>query len=104
MSIAPPPMPSVVEYPGGRYELRGDGVWTPYRWVWVRNPPSAPPAEAAPPPPAETPAEAAPPAAPERERRTEIYRWTDEKGTVHWTDRWETVPEAHRAKATKLRS
>src|SRR2546427_5342754 len=36
---APPPMPSVVEYPHGRYELRGDGVTAPYAWVWIPNPP-----------------------------------------------------------------
>ena len=31
-----PPMPNVVEYPTGRYELRGDGVTTPH--VWARIP------------------------------------------------------------------
>lgn len=36
--------PTVVQYPHGRYELRGDGIYTAYRWVWI---PSAPP----PPPP-----------------------------------------------------
>src|SRR5262249_54988627 len=25
----------VVQYPHGRYELRGDGVTTAYQWVWV---------------------------------------------------------------------
>ena len=25
----------VVQYPHGRYELHGDGVTTPYQWVWV---------------------------------------------------------------------
>src|SRR5262245_41574880 len=38
-----PPAPSVVQYPHGRYELRGDGVSTPYRWVWIPKPPAAPP-------------------------------------------------------------
>lgn len=42
-----PPAPRVVEYPAGRYELRGDGVSTPYTWVWIPHPPPAPP----PPPP-----------------------------------------------------
>jgi hypothetical protein len=32
--------PRVVQYPHGRYELRGGGVSVPYAWVWV---PSAPP-------------------------------------------------------------
>src|SRR5262245_54763197 len=35
---------ATVEYPDGRYELRGDGVGTPYHWVWV--PKAAPPAPA----------------------------------------------------------
>jgi hypothetical protein len=44
-----PAYPTVVQYPHGRYELRGDGYRTPYQWVWVPNPPPPPPA--APPPP-----------------------------------------------------
>jgi hypothetical protein len=39
--------PSVVQYPHGRYELRGDGVYTAYQWVWIPNAPAVPP----PPPP-----------------------------------------------------
>jgi hypothetical protein len=35
--------PGVIEYPSGRYELRGDGTTTPYVWVWIPNPPSTPP-------------------------------------------------------------
>src|SRR5882672_4700557 len=58
VSVAPAPTQNVVQYPHGRYELRGDGVTVPYRWVWIPNPPPPPPA--APPPPAEPPA--APPA------------------------------------------
>lgn len=45
----PPAVPTVVQYPHGRYELRGDGVTTQYYWVWIPNPPPPPPA--APPPP-----------------------------------------------------
>lgn len=30
--------PRVVQYPHGRYELRGDGVSVPYAWVWVPAP------------------------------------------------------------------
>lgn len=39
----PPAMSTVIQYPHGRYELRGDGVTTPYMWVWIPNPPPAPP-------------------------------------------------------------
>jgi len=41
----PPAAPTVVEYPHGRYELRGDGIRVPYTWVWIPNPPPAPPAQ-----------------------------------------------------------
>jgi hypothetical protein len=44
---APPP-PAIkreVVYAHGRHVLLGDGVTTPYRWVWVPNPPAGiPPA------------------------------------------------------------
>ena len=59
---APPPFPTVVQYPHGRYELRGDGVTTAYLWVWIPNPPPPPPV--APPPPG-----AAPPPPPPSEYR-----------------------------------
>jgi hypothetical protein len=78
------PTPEVVEYQDGRYELRGDGVNTPYKWVWIPKAPIGPPAEPSKP--------------------TTLYRWTDDSGAVHWTDRWEAVPEAFRGKATKTRS
>ena len=46
---APAPRYSrVVEYPHGRYELRGDGVYTAYQWVWIPNPPPPPPPPAPP--------------------------------------------------------
>jgi hypothetical protein len=38
----------VVNYPSGRYELYGDGVSTPYYWVWV---PAGAVLPAPPPPP-----------------------------------------------------
>jgi len=47
----PPPAPiyrNVVYYPNGRYELRGDGVYTAYRWVWIPSVALVPPV---PPPP-----------------------------------------------------
>jgi hypothetical protein len=105
ISVAPaplaPPPPSVVSLPGGRYELRGDGAAAPYQWVWVPNPPSAPP-----PPPAAPPAarESAPgrqaPAADEPPaRRSQLYRWTDEQGIVHWTNQAEAVPAKYRSQA-----
>lgn len=31
---APLPTPTVIEYPTGWYQLRGDGLSTPYVWVW----------------------------------------------------------------------
>ena len=94
---APPPPPRVVEYPTGRYELRGDGINTPYTWVWIpKPPPAAPPSEpAAPVPP--TSGDASPP------RRTEVYRWVDEEGVVHWTDRSETIPLRFREDAKRRR-
>ena len=91
-SVTPAP-PSVIEYPDGRYELRGDGLTIPYMWVWLPNPP-APPAEAE----AATPVSSssvrdvndipAPPA--------DLYRWVDREGVVHWTDDPSTVPAPHR--------
>ncbi len=77
-----PPPPSVVEFPSGRYELRGDGMTVPYTWVWIPNPPSAPPSTAA-------------PSAP----RHQLYRWTDEEGVLHATDRLEVVPPKYRSQA-----
>ena len=97
-TVSVAPGPRVVEHPNGRYELRGDGVSSPYTWIWVPKPPAAPPLEPPPPPPSAAPEPAEPP------RQTEIYRWTDETGAVHWTDRWDAVPEAYRATATKTKS
>ena len=82
-----PPMQNVVEYPHGRYELRGDGVNTAYTWVWVPAPPSAPP----------PPATAA--ASPLSAGPREVYRWTDADGVLHMTDRLASVPERYRAAA-----
>ena len=82
-AAAPPPPPEreVVEYSDGRYELRGDGIAVPYRWVWIPKPP---------PPPQANPA-----------REVRLYGWTDEQGVVHITDRLDTVPERHRAQAKR---
>jgi hypothetical protein len=104
VSLTPvPPVPaSVVAFPGGRYELRGDGVTAPYEWVWVPNarpvppaPPTAPPATAMsePAPAGPAPSASAPPA------RTQLYRWTDDQGVTHWTNRAEAVPTKYRKQA-----
>jgi len=84
---------SAIEYPGGRYELRGDGVTIPYNWVWIPNPPAGPPAPA-PPPPASDSADQS------SARRSKLYRWIDEQGVVHMTNNAEAVPEPFR-KQTK---
>ena len=99
--VAPAPMPGVVEYSTGRYELRGDGMATPYVWVWIPNPPPGPPTSG--PPTSDPPAAVASPA-PERDdppgpRLHQLYRWTDAAGATHWTDRLEKVPQQHRAAA-----
>jgi hypothetical protein len=72
-------MPRVVEHPTGRYELRGDGITTPYTWVWIPNPPPAPP------PPSSGPERPVSDVLPTRQ--TQAYRWVDEQGVVHWSDR-----------------
>lgn len=92
---APPPMPRVVEYSTGRYELRGDGIATPYVWVWIPNPPPAPPV--APPPPSSSEPSSSDVSP---RRRAHAYRWVDEQGVVHWTDRLDAVPRAYRDKAS----
>lgn len=103
-----PPTPTLVEYPTGWYQLRGDGITTAYVWVWIPKPP-APPAYEEPPavppaPPADTPVD--PPTPPPAEPRSsappgELYRWTDEQGGTHWTDRLDNIPEPHRAQARR---
>jgi hypothetical protein len=85
----PPPMPSVVQYPHGRYELRGDGMTTPYVWVWIPNPP---------PPPADASASGNP----SSERHSRVYRWTDVQGVKHFTDRSDSIPAQYRAQAEGL--
>jgi hypothetical protein len=89
----PPPAPTVVEHETGRYELRGDGLTVPYRWVWVPNPPAAPPEVAAAPSPPS--AQTAPP------RRSTLYTWTDRDGVVHWTDNAGSVSQEYRSKVQK---
>jgi hypothetical protein len=97
----PPSRPTVVEHPTGRYELRGDGMTAPYRWVWIPHPPAEPPA------PSETPAlgpsvtsGGTPPAAPAP--RSEVYRWADDEGVAHWTNKLEKIPAPYRSRAERL--
>ena len=82
-----PPAPRVVEFPSGRYEMRGDGIAMPYTWVWIPNPPSAPPT-AAPAALAGAPgsADALPPS------RQQVYTWVDKQGVEHWTNRADKAP------------
>jgi hypothetical protein len=92
-----PAMPRVIEYPTGRYELRGDGVATPYEWAWIPNPPAAPPAPVEPP-------SVAPSASPLTAAGSrEAFRWTDDNGVTTWTDRLDSVPERYRAQVQRLR-
>ena len=46
-----PNLPTVITYPTGRYQLYGDGVATPYYWVWIPAGAAAPPGIVTPPPP-----------------------------------------------------
>jgi len=102
---APLPMPTLIEYPTGWYQLRGDGMTNPYVWVWIPKPPPPPP-EAPPAPPAGPPAPGSPPAMPPVQQpsapRSELYRWTDEQGVVNWTDKLGKIPEQYRPLAQRL--
>ena len=73
-------------FPTGRYVLRGDGVNVPYTWVWIPNPPTAPPGGA--------------PSSSMAGQRT-VYAWTDANGVTTWTDRLSKVPPEHRANARR---
>ena len=90
---AAPARPSVIEFPEGRYELRGDGMAIPYNWVWIPNPPVAPPAVTS--PTASGSGDRAP------TRRGQLYRWVDEQGVMHLTDNADTVPEEFRKQAKR---
>ena len=102
VSIAPgpPPMSSVIQYPTGRYELRGDGISIPLRWVWIPNPPTAPPIEPSAGP--STPS-GAPPSGSPASQKSRLYRWIDAQGVVNWTNSWEAVPEQYRTQAKRTR-
>jgi len=89
VAVSPAPIPNVIQYATGRYELRGDGLTVPYTWVWIPNPPPGPPSSAAPVGPTLSGDSPAP-------SRAQLYRWTDSNGALHMTDRWESVPPPYR--------
>ena len=107
---SPLPMPALNEYPTGWYQLRGDGMTTPYVWVWISKPPP-PPTEA---PPATPLAPSSPPSQAPREPWSmlplqqsstssgTLYRWIDEQGVENWTDRYDTIPERYRVQAQRF--
>jgi hypothetical protein len=90
VGAAPAPMANVIQYSTGRYELRGDGLAIPYTWVWIPNPPPAPPSAV--PMGAVVPGDSAP-------SHGHVYVWTDTQGVLHMTDRWESVPPQYRPQA-----
>jgi hypothetical protein len=103
---AAPAPPSVVEYPTGRYELRGDGEASPYTWVWVPKPPPPPAAPPETPPPAPPEVRADPPARPietqgSGSESNDLYRWTDDTGVTHWTNMPNAIPEPYRPQARR---
>lgn len=93
-----PPAPAEQCYAGGCYRLQGDGM-SAFRWVWFPAAPEAPPA----PPAASAPVTQAPDAqvpadpAPSRSNQS-LFRWVDDQGITHWTNKRETVPEPYRAR------
>jgi len=102
-----PSIPAVIEYPTGWYQLRGDGVSTPYVWVWVPKPPPAPVQPPAmvppvPPPPVGSLIPDGPQPAESSARRQGLYRWVDEESVVHWTDQRESIPQRYRARVERL--
>jgi hypothetical protein len=91
--VAPPPASQDVQpiqrevvFSSGRWVLQGDGVAVPYKWVWIPNPPSAPPPGASP---------------SGRESSREIYAWTDRDGVTTYTDRLAKVPPEYRGTARR---
>jgi hypothetical protein len=93
------PTPALVEHPSGWYQLRGDGMTTPYSWVWIPKAP-APPGPSTEPAPS-APGSAAPPRSADsrtRDDRGPAYHWTD-GGVTTWTNRLERVPKHFRNQA-----
>lgn len=83
------PTQTVIDHPTGWFQLRGDGVTTPYTWVWIPKPPVVPAAVSEPARPADS----------SREQRADAYHWTDDKGVTTFTNRLEKVPRRFRDQA-----
>ena len=98
-----PPLVRVVYYSTGRYVLYGDGMTSAYQWVWIPNAPPAPPPppSGAPPAPPPDPPSAAPEPKQAPSAPRELWTWTDEQGTAHWTDRRDNIPEHYRVAAQR---
>jgi len=94
-------MPTLIEYPTGWYQLRGDGVTSPYVWFWIPKPPPPPaqPLPTVPPVPPPPPTGTLAPDAPMP--RQALYRWVDEEGVAHWTDQRDGIPQRYRAQAER---
>src|SRR5262249_1594048 len=96
-----PSTPTLIEYSTGWYQLRGDGMTSPYVWVWIPKPPPPPvaqPLPTVPPVPPPPVASLAPePPAP----RQALYRWVDDEGVAHWTDQRDGIPQRYRAQAER---
>ena len=83
------PIQREVVFPTGRYVLRGDGINTPYTWVWIPNPPKTPPGGTA------------PSDSRSRDADRAVYAWSDSNGVTTWTDRLSQVPPELRATARR---
>ena len=93
-------VPTVIEYPTGWYQLRGDGMTTPYVWVWIPKAPPAPMPAMIPPVPPPPVASLLPDSTTDSTpRRKGLFRWIDDEGVAHWTDQRESIPQRYRAKA-----
>lgn len=93
------PTPTLVDFPTGWYQLRGDGVTTPYAWVWIPKPPAEAASVAGVSPSTSGPTAVASPGAKDsRQERGVAYHWT-ESGVTTWTNRLDRVPKRFRDEA-----
>ena len=90
---AAPARASVIEFPEGRYELRGDGMAIPYTGSGFRILPRRRPRLR------HRRASGSGDRSPTR--RGQLYRWVDEQGVMHLTDNADTVPEEFRKQAKR---
>jgi hypothetical protein len=91
------PTPTLVDLPGGWYQLRGDGVTMPYSWVWIPKPPPAPADPATSSYGSDGPPRSAEPSA--RDGRGSAYHWTDDRGVTTFTNRLDRIPKRFRDQA-----